>query len=498
MNQIKQLAGQTAVYGAGTILPKLLNWGILTPFYTRTFVGDDVVAFGAITELYAYVVILNVIITFGMETGFFRFSQDKGQFKSVYTTSLLVVFILAVLFVAGIQLFIEPISEIIRYEAHTKYITWLSLIIALDCLAAIPFAKLRKENRAKRFSSLKLINVIVHISLIIFCLSIWPQLYEQNPEAWYNQLYNPELGVGYVFLVNLISSSIVFALISPEFRHIGGRLSRKILVDLLRFSMPLVVVGIAGSINEVADKIIIKFWLPDQENAMHELSQYGAAYRVAVIMTLFVQMFRYAFEPFLFAKGKSQGTGIYAKVMEVFVAVGLIVFLATLCYLDAVKIFLGPDYHEALDIVPIVLMANLFLGIFYSLSLWYKLTDMTKYAAILALGGTVITITGNLVLLPIFGVIGSAWAHLLCYGSMMVASYLLGQRHYKVPYNVKEIVSFVVLAVALYLLSIWIEPNTQLLKYAINTVILAVFIVVINQRTKLFVILFGKKEIEIK
>jgi len=494
MNQIKQLAGQTAVYGMGTIVPRLLNFAFMMFYYLRIFEKEE---FGAITELYAYVVILNVIITFGMETGFFRFSQEKSLFRSVYTTAFLIVVVLAVLLVGILNIFLDQIASAIRYEESKEFITWFSLIIALDCISAIPFAKLRRENRAKRFAILKLLNVFITIGVVFFFLSIWPGMVENNPDSWFNSLYNPNLGVGYVFLTNLIASSVIFLLLIPEFRFLGGPLSKKVFVDLLKYSAPLVVVGIAGSINEVADKILLKFWFKGDSEVMGQVGIYGANFRLAVLMTLFVQMFKYAFEPFLFAQKKgSDSKAIYVQVMDVFVAVGLIIFLICTFYLEPLQgLFFGnqgKNWEEGSGVVPVILLANLFLGIYYSLSVWYKLTDLTRYAAVMALGGSIITIVLNAILIPKYSYHGSAWAHLTCYSAMMLVSYLWGRKIMPIPYHVKRVLLYIGLALGLYLLNAQIAMRITEYKYLISTVLLFGFIAFVNYQLKLFKLFFGR------
>ncbi len=494
MNQIKQLAGQTAVYGMGTIVPRLMNFAFMMFYYLRIFEKED---FGAITELYAYVVILNVIITFGMETGFFRFSQDKSSFRSVYTTAFLIVSVLAALLVGILNLFLDEIATAIKYEDSKEFITWFSLIIALDCISAIPFAKLRRENRAKKFAILKLLNVIITIAIVSFFLSIWPVLVEKNPDNWFNSLYNPNLGVGYVFLTNLIASTVIFILLIPEYRLLGGPLSKKVFIDLIKYSAPLVIVGIAGSINEVADKILLKFWFKGDSEVMGQVGIYGANFRLAVLMTLFVQMFKYAFEPFLFAQRKdSDSKAIYVQIMDVFVAIGLVIFLICTFYLEPLQIVFfgnqGKNWEEGAGVVPIILMANLFLGIYYSLSVWYKLTDLTRYAAVMALGGSVITIVLNAILIPKFSYHGSAWAHMACYSAMMIASYLWGRKIMPIPYNVKRVLTYIGLALGLYLFNSQIANWIPDYKYLISTVLLIGFIVIINHQLKLFKLFFGR------
>ncbi len=493
MNQIKQLAGQTAVYGMGTIIPRVINFGFLTPFYVRTFATGE---YGAITELYAYVVILNVIITFGMETGFFRYSQDRSRFKTVFTSATIIVTTLAILLVGGVMIFESAIAEIIDYSDRPEYIRWFSWIIALDCVVAMPFAKLRRQNRARHFSILKLLNVVLTIIFVLFFLKVWPNWYQNNPDNWFNSLYDPNLGVGYVFLANLIVSLIIFILVLPEFRSLGGKVDKKVFVDLLKFSTPLVVVGIAGSINEVADKIMLKFLYEGESAAMDVVGIYGGAFKLAIIMTLFVQMFKYAFEPFLFAQKEEDGIKIYAQIMDVFVAIGMLIFLFFSFYIDILAPWFfskgKQEYLEAIPILPIILMANLFLGIYYSLSVWYKITDLTKYAAIMALGGSAITIILNAILIPRYSYVGSAWAHLICYTAMMVASYIWGRKVKPIPYNLKEIFIFIGSGTVIFILVSSFKENIGGAYYFVVTAILLAYLLFVNYRLGLYKLLFGK------
>ena len=495
MNQIRQLAGQTAVYGMGTIVPKLLNFAFLTPYYVRVFAEGQM---GAISELYAYVVILNVIVTFGMETGFFRYTQDKALFRSVYTTAFLVVAILSAILVSMVNIFVEPVAALIQYEDNPNFITWFSMIIALDAMAAIPFAKLRRENRARHFSVLKLLNVLLTIGLVVFFISLWPKLVENNPQSWLNQWYNPDLGVGYVFLANLIASSVIFLLLIPELKQLGGPMSKKVWVDLLQYSAPLVVVGIAGSINEVADKIMLKFLYAGNLEAMDQVGIYSANFRLAVIMTLFVQMFKYAFEPFLFSQRGKDSDKVYVQIMDIFIALGIGIYLATTLFVDilATPFFgnQGKSWTDGIGVVPVVMMANLVLGIDYSLSVWYKLTALTRYAAVMALVGSIITLGMNFILIPIFSYQGSAWAHLVTYATMMIISYLWGRKHMPIPYHVKRNLTYILaggltLLAYNYLRDLW--PQGRIF---MGLLILAVYGVIVEKQLHVFRLFFSREE----
>lgn len=482
MNSIKKLAGQTAIYGMGTVVPKLLNYAILTFFYTRVFGQEN---YGTVTEIYAYVVIIMVILTFGMETGFFRFSRGEKDIRKVYSHAFLVVFILSILWVILVQVFLDPISTRIRYEDHPEYVKWFAWIIALDAIVAIPFAKLRQEERPRRFAMLKISMVLVNIALVMIFLLLFPWMKKQLNIELPEWLYNPETGVGYVFIANLITSSVMFLLMIPELKDLVFSFDRRLLMKMIRFSSPLVLVGIAGAINDVGDKIILKFMLPDQDTALGTVGVYGASYRLAVIMTLYIQMFRYAFEPFMFSiYGKKDDMKTYASVMNYFVILGLVLFLVVTFYMDGIKYFLGENFHSGLGVVPVILIANLFLGIYYSLSVWYKVSDRTQYAAVMATIGSVITLTINFLLIPRLGYWASAWAHISCYGTMVVISYFWGRKIYPVPYPVWKILGWIAAALLLFALSEVLKPDQLVWRLLLNTVLLLAYGIVVAWREK--------------
>jgi len=449
-NPLRLLAGQTMVYGMGTIVPRLLNYLLLTPFYTRVFMQGE---YGVVTELYAYVAFLMVLLTYGMETAYFRFAKERED-ERFYTTALFSLAATSGLFILLMSLFHVSVAGWIRYSANPEYVILFALIVGVDAFSAIPFARLRQQNRALRFAVIKVLNVLVNIGFNVFFLVLCKQWYQADPQGWVAGFYNPDFGVGYAFLSNLIATLITLLLLLPEYVRIRWRFDGALLQKLLGYGMPLLVVGLAGMVNEVSDKILLKYLLPDPDTAMAQLGVYGANYKLAVLMTLFIQMFRYAAEPFFFSQAKEQNARqTYADVMKYFVLFGLLIFLGVMLFLDLVKYFIGPDFRGGLHIVPIVLMANLFLGIFYNLSVWYKLNDLTRYGALLALGGSVITLTLLFLLIPVIGYTGAAWAHFSCYGFMMVMSYVWGRRYYPVPYDLRGIALYTGLALAIYGLS---------------------------------------------
>ena len=446
-NPIKQLFGQTAVYGLGIVLPRVLNYILLTPFYTRIFPQEE---YGIITELYAYVVFLLVILTYGMETGFFRFASDKNDKNRVYSSALTSLFTTSLLFITAVLLFIRPVSAAVGYVNHEEYIRWLAFIVAIDAFTAIPFARIRLLNKPAKYALIRIIEVLVNIGLNGFFLYYCPNNIDST--EWLNSIYNPNIGVGYVLISNLAASLIKLILLSGEIiAAFKGKVDMGLLRNMLQYAYPLLIAGLAGTINEALDRILLKHLLPAEVGPMAQLGIYGANFKIAVLMTLYVQMFKYAAEPFFFSKSaQKEARNLYADVLRFFMIPGLMVFLVVTLYLDYFKLFIGPDFRDGLDIVPVVLMANLIMGIFFNMSVWYKLTNKTWIGAILVFTGALVTILVNVLFIPSFGYRASAWGHLLCYSIMVVLSYLWSRKIYKIPYNVIRVLLYIGVAVMIY------------------------------------------------
>ncbi len=489
MNPLKKLAGQTLVYGMGTIVPRLLNYFLLTPFYTRVFITGE---YGVITELYAYMAFLLVLLTYGMETTFFRFAEKEPDYKKVFSASLFSVFATSALFVLLVVIFAQPIASLIEYGNHKEYITMFCIIVALDAFTAIPFAYLRHKNKALRFSVLKIINVVVNVALNFFFLWLAPKIYSHHPDSWIRLVYNPSIGVGYAFISNLISSALVLLLLLPDIFRIRFRVEWELLRRMLVYTFPLLIVGLAGMVNEVADKIIFKYLLvvppgvpKPAAYAMGQLGIYGAAYKLSVLMTLFIQMFRYAAEPFFFAQVREQNAKkVYADVMKYFILFGLIIFLGVTLFADIVKYFIGPAYWEGIYILPIVLMANLLLGITFNLSIWYKLNDMTRYGAYIGLSGAAVTIIMNVLLVPRYSYLGAAWGHLSAYVVMVILSYYWGQKFYRINYQRRRIAFYFLLSVGLFLVSYFMPIERKALLMGINVVLLMIFLLIVYYKER--------------
>ncbi len=475
MNSFKKLAGETAIYGMSSIVGRFINWW-LVPYYSHVFLTDE---FGIVTNLYAYMAFLLVILTYGMETGFFRFASKRQDKDRVYSSALVSLFVTSLAFVLAVFTFTDTLAHWTNYQEHPEYIQWVALIIAFDAFTAIPFAKLRIESRAIRFASFKLINIATNIFFNIFFLSICPAILKQNPDSWINLIYSEDIGVGYVIISNLIASSINLLLLAPEIL-VKIRFDGRLLKEMVWYSFPILIVGVAGMVNQNIDKILMPELIPADQDPMSQLGIYGANYKLAVLMNMFIQAFRYAFEPFFFSQVKSDDNKRgYAIIMKYFVIFGLLIFLGICLYMDLVKYIIDEKYHSGLNVVPIILMANLFLGIYYTLSLWYKLTDKTRYGAYFASIGAVISLILNVAFIPKIGYMASAYAVLICFVVMTILSYYFGQKHYPVKYPVKRIGFYFMLALGIYGLSRWLNIAPSLTMYVVHTLMIISFVVVV-------------------
>lgn len=479
MNPLKKLASQTAIYGLSSIVGRLLNY-LLVPLYTRVFSPEQ---YGVVTEMYAYVSFLIIILTYGMETAFFRYTQNESDKEKVYSTTLISILSSSIFFIIIINIFAESIAKIIGYENKSNYIIWFAWIIGLDAISAIPFAKLREQKKAKKFAAYRLLNIFVNIFFNLFFILFLPKAYA-NSNSLFHQLalsiYNPHMGEGYVFVSNLISSIFTLLLFFPSFIKINWTFDKLLWKKMIRYAFPLLIAGLAGMTNETMDRILIKYLLPT-DISMIQLGIYGACYKVSILMTIFTQAFRFAAEPFFFAQEKESGSGkLYADVMKYFTIVGMVIFLGIMLFIDIVQQFVGEQYRVGIGVVPILLLANVFFGMFFNLSIWYKLSGETKYGAFLSIFGAILTVVINIILIPKMGYMGAAWATFICYLSMLIASYLIGQKKYYIPYQVWHIVRIILLALLLYVLSIYIEPYISIfVKYVLNSTFLIFYLLLL-------------------
>jgi O-antigen/teichoic acid export membrane protein len=489
--ELKRLAKDTAVYGLSSIIGRILNW-LLVPMYVRVLqsTGD----FGIVTNLYAWTALLLIILTYGMETGFFRFvNKEQQDPQQVYSTTLISIGSTSILFLILGLLFLTPISSFLGYIDTPAYVGMLMGIVALDAFTSIPFAYLRYESRPIRFATIKLVNIFLTIGLNIFFLLLCPWLYTHYPSSvsWF---YIPDAGVRYIFVSNLIASFVVLLMLYPQLSNRSYQFDTALLKRMLRYSLPILAMGVAGVLNQTVDKIIFPFLFSDRAFADEQLGIYGACFKIAVIMVMFIQAFRYAFEPFIFAQNKGKDNRqAYADAMKYFIMLALLIFLGVTFYLDIIKYFVSPNYYPGLRVVPIVMVGELFFGIYYNLSLWYKLTDQTQWGAYFATFGCVVTVAIIVCLAPTYGYMACAWASFACNLLMMLASYIIGQKRYPIAYDLRSIGIYGAFATVLYIAGTEVNIDSEPFRLLYRTGLLVIFVAFMIQRDALWKIILRKK-----
>ncbi|ESS70985.1 polysaccharide biosynthesis protein [Methyloglobulus morosus KoM1] len=456
MGIIKKLASQTAIYGLSSIFGRFLNY-LLVPLYTYYFSAEE---YGVVSEFYAYAGFFAVLLIFGFETGYFRFRNKEEVGKdTAYSTALWFILLINLGFLSVI-VWVNPwLSNFLHYPDHPEYVLCFSLILIMDAIASIPFARLRAEDKAFRFAGIKVIEILITVGLSLFFIKFCPKLYADNTYPLINQFYDPAIGVGYIFIANLIASVFKFFMLTPQLLGLRWGFDSTLFPRMLRYSLPMVVIGFAGIINEMLDRVLLKQLLPyDLSTNMKMLGIYGACYKLSILMSLFIQAFRFAAEPFFFAYAENADAKvIYAKVLRFFVIFCVFIFLLVTLFIDFFKYFVGPEFRSGLDVVPILLLANLFLGIYVNLSIWYKLTDRTLIGAGVSLCAAALTIYLNIKWIPIYGYTGSAWAHLIGYAGMAFVSYMLGQKYYPVKYDVLRVLAYIGLGLGIYLANLQLQ-----------------------------------------
>ncbi len=448
LNPLKRLASQTIVYGIPSIAGRFLNY-LLTYLYTRVFSTSQ---FGVNSEFYAYSGFFAVLLAFGMETAFFRFNKDSENKQQVFSTSLLFITGTSLLFLLLGFWFAVPLADALQYSNHVGYIRWLVLLLAMDAVCAIPFARLRSENKALQFAGIKVFEIVVNIGFNIFFLILCRKAYQDAPGSAWAAFYNPEIGVGYVFISNLIASGVKMVLLLPQFRSLTHGFDVVLFKKMIRYAMPMVLIGFAGIVNEMLDRMILKYMLPyDETTNLQQLGIYGACYKLSIIMSLFIQAFRFAAEPFFFSQAdRADAKKMYADVMKYFTIFCAAVFLGVTLYMPWVQLFIGEEFRSGLHVVPVLLLGNLFLGVYVNLSIWYKLTDRTLTGALVSVAGALLTVLLNVAFIPEYGFVASAWATLACYFSMAVVSYFLGQKYYPVQYDLRSFFKYLLVSLLIY------------------------------------------------
>lgn len=450
---LKKLAGQTVWYGVPTIATRFL--GYATNIFLFWLYAPVTTSF--ITQVYAIIPFLNILYTYGLETSYFRFVQHEDKQK-LYNTLQTSIIVTTLIFTAIMYVQAPVIADWVEMKEHPEYIQWTAWILLFDTLSVLPFAKLRQEGRPRRFAFIKVVSILLNVVFIIFFLGICPKLNDTNPGSSLGKLYDPAVGIGYYIIANIIASALTLLLLLREFVQFRPQFDSRLWKEVMKYSYPLIIVGLGGMINEMLSRVIYtKVVDLPREEALRQLGIFGANYKLAVLITLFIQVFRLGAEPFFFNQSKEKNAPqTYARVMKYFVIACSLMWLLIVLNLPIIK-YLGygknaAEYGEGLHIIPILAMGGVFLGIYYNLTVWYKLTNRTLTGAWITIAGAVITIALNIWWIPIFGYTGSAWATFICYAFMMVISYSLGQKHYPIPYQVKKLVGYILLPVLLYLI----------------------------------------------
>ena len=481
MAGLKSLAKDTAIYGLSSIVGRFLNY-LLVPLYTAV-IPASTGGYGVVSNVYAYTALILVFLTFGMETGFFRFANKSGEHpEKVYANTLIFVGGLSLIFVILCMLFLHPISSLLEYPDHPDYIAMMVLVVALDSFQCIPFAYLRYKKRPIKFASIKLFNIVGNILLNLFFLLLcpWLDVHAHQLVSWF---YRPEYLVGYIFVSNLIMSLVQMFFFIPELRGFSYRVDKVLLKQMISYSFPILVFGVVGILNQTIDKMIYPFLFDDRQEGLVQLGIYSATSKVAMIMAMFTQAFRYAYEPFVFGKNKdADNRKVYAAAMKYFFIFSLLAFLTVMGYMDLLRFMVARDYWEGLSVVAIVMGAEIFKGIYFNLSFWYKLTDETHWGAYFSLIGCTVILALNVWLVPLYGYIASAWASVAGYGVITLLSYVIGQKKYPVIYPLKDMAVYLVLAAVLFVLSEVVSVQHVILRLLYHTLLILIFVAFIIKR----------------
>ena len=483
MANLKKLLSDSVIYGLSSIVGRFLNY-LLVPVYTY-HISASSGGYGVVTNIYAYTALLLVILTFGMETTFFYYSNKEGvDRRRVFSTALGAVASVALLFVALVMLFIGPVSGAMGYADHPEYLRVMACVVALDAFQAILFARLRQEGRAWKFFALKMAFILLTVVLTLFVFLVAPHWSHQPWMGWYNEADQ----VGYIFYINLFCTAVVTLGFARELKdfHLSS-FNFQLLKRMLRYAWPLLLLGIVGIFNQVADKILLPWLLPGDEG-LRQLGVYGACVKIAMLMALITQAFRYAYEPFVFGGQKDKNSKqTQALATKYFVIFTLLAFLTVMCYIDLFQYFVGADYREALPAVPIVMMAEILMGVYFNLSFWYKLSGQTWWGAVMSAAGCAVLVAVNVIFVPRIGYMACAWGGLAGYGVCVLLSYFIGQRKNPVPYPVGTMLIYAALALGLYALTVELRPHALGWRLVLNTVLLAVYLSVVawNERALL-------------
>ena len=474
MANLKSLAKDTAIYGLSSIIGRFLNY-LLVPLYTAKLSAASG-GYGIITNVYAYVALLLVILTYGMETTFFRFANKSEENpNTVYSTTLISVGSTSLMFILLVLAFLPGIAGWMGYSAHPEYVGVMAVVVALDAFQCIPFAYLRYQRKAIKFAALKLLFIFLNIGLNLLYFVALPALYKSYPDV-IGKIYDPSVGVGYAFFINLACTGLVTFFFWKELVGIKYKFDWSLLKRMLSYSWPILVLGIAGILNQTFDKMMFPKIYGDHADTQTQLGIYGAAVKIAMIMALITQAFRYAYEPFVFGKSKDKDSReTYAKAMRYFIIFTLLAFLAVMAWIDVFKYIIAPDYWSGLKVVPIVMAAEIMMGIYFNLSFWYKLIDKTIWGAWFSGIGCAVLILVNVLFVPKYGYMACAWGGFAGYFTAMVLSYLVGQKYYAIKYPLRDIALYTVVAGILFA-AMMLPVGNMWVALAYRTVLLCLFV----------------------
>lgn len=486
MSLYKNLFKQTAIYGLATVLPRMLSF-LLVRLYTDLLPEAE---YGELSIVFAWIVMFNVILAYGMETAFFRFYNTEDKNK-VINTSTISLFWTSVVFLGGALLLRNILAEAVNVDV--EYITYTIWILVLDALAIIPFSNIRAQGKPMLYALIKIGNVAVNLGLNVFFLLYLPKLAAAYPDSFIATIYVEQFEIGYIFVSNVVASLLTFLVLVPHYFKIHWHFDSKLWRTMMRYSLPVMVAGIAFAINETFDRILLEKLLPENI-AKAEVGVYSACYKLALFMTLFSTAFRLGIEPFFFSHSKNENAPqTYALITKYFVIFGSCILLSVVVFADVLKvIFINSDYWEGMRVVPLIVLANFFLGIYHNLSVWYKLSDKTKIGAYISIVGAVITLALNFALIPSMSYIGSAIATIAAYGSMMLLSYFLGNKYYPIPYDIKKITGYLVLSIILSALSFYIPMFRESFIFGIIAIIAFGFFIYKNEKETLMRIINKK------
>ena len=475
MANLKSLAKDTAIYGMSSILGRFLNY-LLVPLYTSNISAASG-GYGIITNLYAYTALLLVILTYGMETTFFRYANKTNEDpQKVYSSTLIMVGFTSLLFIVLVSIFLQPISGVMGYSDHSSYVWVMAATVSIDAFQCIPFAYLRYKKRPIKFAALKLLFIAFNIALNLLYFVVLPDLYKSYPDI-IQHIYNPETGVGYAFYINLVCTASITFFFYKELTGFKYTFDKELAKRMLSYSWPILILGIAGILNQTADFILFPY-LYKGGQAHQQLGIYGAASKIAMIMAMITQAFRYAYEPFVFGKGNDKDNReTYAIAMKYFIIFTLLAFLVVMGYINILRHIIGRDYWEGLKVVPIVMAGTIMMGVYFNLSFWYKLIDKTIWGAYFSGIGCFVLILINVIFVPQYGYMACAWAGLIGYGTAMTLSYFVGQKKYPINYPLKSIGIYVLMTVIFFIAITYSNQHLpKIYALAVNTLIIFAFI----------------------